>query len=181
MTDDIVLETIDEETISPARDAEIKQMLFEAFPDGVESFTETRHWHGSAPLYSVVGRRGGRMVGNVGIVVRDVACGGRIVRVAGIQNLGVVPPVRGANLGGALLAEAMDEARRRGIDFGLLFCVPQLERYYSSNGWRLIDVPVIMQYQGQTCPIPGKNITMACELTDELFPAGEIDLRGADW
>jgi N-acetylglutamate synthase-like GNAT family acetyltransferase len=101
--------------------------------------------------------------------------------VAGIQNLGVHPRYRGRNLGGELLARGMAEAKRRGIAFGALFCVPELERFYNSNGWRKIDVDVIMQYQGQTCPIPGKNIAMVQELADRRFPDGNIDLCGADW
>ena len=51
MNDGIVFEIIEEETITPVRDAEIKALLFEAFPDGRESFSRSRHWHGSAPLY----------------------------------------------------------------------------------------------------------------------------------
>jgi len=179
--DDMTLETLEEESISPAQDAEIRSMLFEAFPDGATSFAETRHWHGSAPEYSVICRRAGRVVANVGIVVREVRSGGEAVRVAGIQNVGVLPALRGRNLGGTVLAQAMAEAKRRGIDFGLLFCVPELGPYYSRNGWRTIDVPVIMQYQGRTCPIPGKNITMVQDLTDRPFPDGDVDLRGADW
>ena len=177
----LAFEIIDEAKITPAQDAEIRALLFEAFPDGRTSFAETRHWHGSAPQYSVVARRAGRVVGNAGIVVRDVRSGETAVRVAGIQNLGVHPHERGKNLGGKLLAKGVAEARRRGIAFGLLFCVPQLERYYASNGWKKIDISVIMQYQGQTCPIPGKNIAMVQELTDRRFPGGDIDLAGADW
>jgi predicted N-acetyltransferase YhbS len=182
MSDDgIVFEVIEEETITPAQDAEIKALLFKAFPDGLTSFSATRHWHGSAPLYSVIGRKGGRVVGNIGIVARDIRRGRTVVRVAGVQNLGVDPDERGRNLGGRLLDQAMAEAQRRGIAFGLLFCVPELERYYSSNGWKKIDVPVIMQYQGETGPIPGKNIAMIRELGARRFPKGDLDLCGADW
>ena len=182
MTDNrLVFEIIDEADVTAELDTEIRTMLFEAFPDGRVSFAQTRHWHGSAPEYNVLCRIDGHIVGNTSIVVRDVVAGGQQVRIAGIQNLGVVPAQRGRNIGGAVLAVAMGEARRRGIPFGMLFCVPQLERFYGANGWRTIDLAVVMQYQGQTCPIPGKNIGMVLKMTGRPFPAGDVDLRGADW
>jgi predicted N-acetyltransferase YhbS len=179
--DRLVFEIIEEVAITPAQNREIKALLFEAFPDGRTAFAETRHWHGSAPQYSVIARRGGRVVGNAGIIVRDIRSGGTAVRVAGIQNLAVHPQERGKNLGGKLLSKGMAEARRRGIDFGLLFCVPELRHYYHSNGWKKIDAAFTMLYQGRTCPIPGKNIAMIRELTDRRFPGGAVDLAGADW
>lgn len=182
MTDEtIAFEIIDEAVITPAQDAEIKALLLKAFAAEVETFSKSRHWHGSAPLYSVIARRGGQVIGNCGVVVRDIRCGKTPARVAGIQNLGVRPDARGHNLGGLLLGRGMDEAKRRGIPFGLLFCVPELERFYNSNGWRTIDVAVLMQYEGRTQPIPGKNIAMVIELAGRPFPTGDLDLCGADW
>ena len=179
--DAIAFEIIEEAAISPAQDAEIKTLLVKAFDAEVDTFSKSRHWHGSAPLYSVIARRGGQVIGHCGVVVRDLRCGQMAARVAGIQNLGVRPDARGHNLGGRLLARGMDDARRRGIPFGLLFCVPELERFYRSNGWKKIDVSVIMQYEGRTQPIPGKNIAMVLSLAGRPFPAGDLDLCGADW
>jgi predicted N-acetyltransferase YhbS len=145
-------------------------------------FSKTRHWHGSAPAYSLVHQRNRQALGHVGIVVRTVMAGGTPVKVAGIQNLAVRPNRRGTGLGAKLIAAAMDEARRRGISQGLLFCAPTLEKFYKALGWATVPASVIMlDEQGRRVPIPGKNICMVKPLSVTPFPPGVIDLHGADW
>lgn len=81
-----------------------------------------------------------------------------------------------------MLEAATREATRRGIVFGILFCVPELARYYRRDHWEIRHIDVRMDYDGQTnIPIPGKNVCMVRCLTAKSFPAGEIHLQGADW
>lgn len=129
----------------------------------------------------------GRVAGHVGIVIREVRCGrtrataGKPALVAGIQNLAVAHELRGRGLSQQLMTEAMTEAVRRSVPFGLLFCVPELERLYASLGWRRTDVSVTLIENGKRVPIPGKNIAMFKELAGKPFPRGDIDLQGMDW
>jgi len=178
---DVRPKLVEEGDVTPDLDARIRELLCGSFPANAGVYSETRRWHGSAPAYSLYHEEGGRILAHVGMVVRDVRWGGRSVRVAGIQNLSVHPSLRGEKLGHALVRAGMAEAARRGIPFGLLFCVPGLEAYYGAVGWARLDGPVTMVYEGQTTPIPAKNIAMAVTLGDEPLPPGAIHLEGPDW
>lgn len=177
---DRFFEVLDEKVVSPALDLELRQFLGECFEPGTP-LRQSRYWHNSAPEYSVVCRSGGALLGHIGIVVRQIRCGETQAMIAGVQNLGVRPGVRGGRIGFRLLDAAMDEARRRDIVFGLLFCVPALEAYYAANGWRTTTEPVTMRYLAGDEPIPGKNIGMYRLLGSQAFPSGPIHLQGPDW
>ncbi|HOX04923.1 MAG TPA: GNAT family N-acetyltransferase [Planctomycetota bacterium] len=176
------LEIVDEGAMTAELDAAIRAMLCVVFQSDAGAFAQTRHWHGSAPEFSLLGREGGRILGHVGIVTRQVTCGGRPARIAGIQNLAVLSEARKSGLSRRLMTESMAEAARRGIRWGLLFCVPGLERFYASLGWRTLAVPVTEAGgDGRGSLITAKNIAMSLDLAGEPFPAGAIDLRGRDW
>jgi N-acetylglutamate synthase-like GNAT family acetyltransferase len=176
------LDLIEESDMPPEIDAAIKGLLCECFGPDVEEFSRSRHWHGSAPNYTVIYRQRSEVVGHVGIVLRTIRCGRVPTEIAGIQSLAVSPRRQGTMLAWALMKRSMKEARKRGVPFGLLFCVPSLERLYAAMRWERIDVITTMRDEkGQTVPIPGKNIAMVLKLDDRPFPEGDIDLQGADW
>ena len=123
-----------------------------------------------------------RWLGQVGIIERQITCGGVPVRVAGIQSLAVAPDWRRSGLSQRLMTAAMQEARRRGMGFGLLFCVPELEGFYARMGWRRIDRAVAMRdAAGRPVPLTAKNISMELALAGDPLPPGPIDLEGRDW
>jgi predicted N-acetyltransferase YhbS len=176
------LEIISEVDVSPELDREIRQLLCECFPPDVELFSRERHWHHSVPAYSVLCHDVDRLVGHVAIVDRQITCDGQPVRVAGVQSLAVASLWRRTRLSQRLMIATMDEARRRGHDFGLLFCVPELERFYSALDWQKSSPPVrMLDEQGRAARLPAKNIVMHFPLADRPFPSGPIDLRGPDW
>lgn len=171
---------LEEKDVTPALDLEWRQFLGECFEPNTPLF-QSRYWHNSAPAYSVVCRSGGTLCGHIGIVVRRIRCGDTPITIAGVQNVGVKPVARGGRLGYRMLDAAMDEARRQGIEFGLLFCVPALEAYYAGNSWQTTTEPVTMRYLAGDEPIPGKNIGMYRTLGTQAFPSGPIHLQGPDW
>jgi predicted N-acetyltransferase YhbS len=176
------LKVIEEDKMTPEKDAAIRQLLCGCFPEDAVIFRKTRHWHGSAPAFSLVEEGQGRINGHVGVVVRAITCGARELTVGGIQNLAVRPELRGSGLGRALAARCMIEAKSRGLMYGLLFCVPALRRYYESLGWFTVGAPVSMlDSQGVKSQLPAKNICLAMRLGSTPFPPGNIDLQGADW
>ena len=177
-----VLAVIPDPEMPDQLDDEIRRLLCICFPADKAAFSHQRAWHDSWPAYTVVARAVDNLVGHVGMVVRSVEVSSLHVRVAGVQNFCVAPSHRGRGLSPKLMDRALLEARRRGIPFGLLFCVPELERLYTRLGWRTIDVPVTMHDElGNAAPIPSKNIAMVVELSPSLFPQGPIDLQGRDW
>jgi len=181
---------VDERQMTPALDAAIRALLCECHPDLVEPLSRSRYWHGSVQAYSFCYQEGDRVLGHVGVVLREIRCDGRPVMIAGVQNLAVTPRLRGKGLSRQLMREAAAEAARRKIRFGMLFCVPGLERFYNSLDWFRIEARVTMRDEtGQPAPIIDENITMVTELArrpcgglpGERFVAQEMDLQGPDW
>ena len=177
------LEVIEEAAISPETDLAMRRFLVLCFDAASGAFfMQSRHWHGAAPEYSVIGRVNGELCAHVGVVVRRIRCGKTQVAVAGIQNVGVRPSCRGKGLGPWVMQAAMDEAVRRKIPFGLLFCVPELEHYYARLGWVTTHESATMNLSGGADePTPAKNIAMYWSPKGEKLPAGPIHLQGPDW
>ncbi len=176
------LELIEESDMPPEIDAAVRRLLSKCFPPDAEDFLQSRYWHGSVPAYTLIYRHGEEVVGQVGVVLRTIQCGGVSVDIAGIQSLAVSPQTQGAMLAWALMKRSMKEARKRAVPFGLLFCVPSLERFYAAMKCEHIDVNTTMRdEQGRAVPIPGKNVAMVLKLAGRPFPQGDIDLQGADW
>ena len=182
MTATELIELVEESNLSPDLDRAIRDLLCLCFPPDVPVFSQTRYWHGTAPEYSFFRREAGLVTGHVGIVRRTIRIGSRQVTIAGVQNLAVSPDRRQTGLGALLMIRALNEARRRGIDFGLLFCVPGLARFYTSLGWQIQNRLFFWADEnGGRVPIPEKNIGMALNLGPDPFPAGDVDLQGRDW
>lgn len=173
---------VDECEMTPELDAAIRRSLCACFPADVAVFSETRRWHGSGPLFSAFIKDSGEVIAHVGVVDRMVRFGSSPARAAGIQNVFVLPSYRGRNLSDAVMLAAQEEARARGFDCGLLFCVPRLEKVYARMGWRVIANDVVrVDDDGLEKPIPGKNIGMFLPLSWPQAPPHTIHLGGNDW
>ncbi len=178
----VSVELIEEDRIGLELDAAIRRLLCDCFPADATAFSASRAWNGVRPLYSVICGHGDRIVGHVGIVERQIVCGGVPTHIAGIQSLAVAPDMRKSGASQRLMIAAMDDARRRGIGFGLLFCLPGLADFYARLGWRQIERAVAMRDAARrSVPLTSKNIAMCLPLGDDPFPPGPIDLAGRDW
>jgi predicted N-acetyltransferase YhbS len=169
--------------IDPAMDASIRAGLCQCFPPDRESFAQSRAWHGSLPDWTAVIQEGGEVIAYTGVVERIIRVGHDTVRVAGVQNVFVLPDHRGQGLCRQLMMTTMAEAEHRGVDFGLLFCTFELSTIYSNLDWRRLDRRTILRIasDGREVPIPKKNLGMFYPVTRDDFPAGEIHLQGNDW
>ena len=174
---------ITEADLDRSTDAAIKAGLIECFPADAETFAKTRAWHGSAPTYTAIVEDEGRVVAHVGVVVRTILVGAMPVTVAGVQNVFVVPSHRGTGLVDRVMTVAMDEARARRLECGLLFCLPVLTRVYERTGWKLLSARSVWatgEQQGRYL-LDDKNVLMFLQITRKDFPNGPIDLNGDDW
>ena len=178
-----VPQIIDETQMPPALDQAIRDALCLCFPDGVANFSVTRQWHGSGPEYSAVMQdEAGKVIAHAGVVNRTVSIGGTQIRVAGIQNVCVLPEGRGKGLSDQVMIAAMEEAQRRDYDCGLLFCLPVLEKVYARTGWISVGLrDVIRTENGRDISIPNKNIAMYLPMKMKALPEGAIHLQGNDW
>lgn len=174
--------TINEEEMTPALDRAILANLRRAFAGEPDTVFETRSWHGSRPAFSAYLDRDGAVVAHAGVVDRTIKVGGISLRIAGVQNVFVVPEARGGGNCQKVMNLAMIEAMKRGFDLGLLFCIPKLEKTYASCGWiNLGEREAIRVEEGRELPLPGKNIAMYHPLKLTQFPDGIIHLCGNDW
>lgn len=172
-----------EKDMDERTDREIRKGLCECYPLDVEVFAKTRAWHGSSPAWSACREEDDRVTAHVGIVTREISVGIEKLRVAGIQNVFVLPSHRGMGLGGVIMQVAMDMAKGMGYDSGLLFCIPELEKMYARCGWTLLPKEEIVRVaeSGREIPLPAKNIAMFHPLRRKDFPPGNIHLCGNDW
>lgn len=174
---------VPEDKISPAEDAAIRAALCLCFPPDREVFSHSRAWHGSYPTWSVLVDQQDRIIAHAGIVEREVLIGTERVRVAGIQNVFVLPEYRGAGLFQQVMSVAMDVALHRGLDLGLLFCSREIAVKYARIQWRLLEARNATRIDENGCPasLPAKNVTMVYPLRRSEAPPGDIHLLGNDW
>ena len=174
---------VNEDQIDECLDQSIKEGLCICFPPDKEIFSKSRYWHGTAPSWAVLVEEGSQVLAHVGVVERTICVPDEQVTVAGIQNLFVLPGQRSRGFFPKIMKVSMEEARKRGHDFGLLFCIPELEKIYIRCKWKLLpDRKVIrVDETGQEVPLPSKNITMYYPLARSEFPQGDIHLQGNDW
>jgi hypothetical protein len=172
-----------EQSLTAAEDAAIRTALCRCFPPDYEVFSKTRAWHGTLPTWTVLVEHEDLVIAHAGIVEREILVGQEPIRAAGVQNVLVVPEYRGSKLFLQIMSAAMDEAGRRYLDLGILFCTPDLARIYAWVGWQLLEERHVVRIDdnGQPQPLPQKNVTMFYPLVRADFPPGDIHLQGNDW
>ena len=198
------LSCVSEQDISVELDRSIRNALVVCFPADHEYYSKQSWWH-CIPIYRVLARDSkDSVVAHAAVVERVIICEKSTeVRVAGIQSFCVLPKYRGISLSDKMMSVVVREAKRRGFDAGLLFCLPKLEPVYGRMGWSRLDAAVYMADDKENLPvrqtdggrvrlarrggqagrklIPAKNIAMFYPLRIKQFPAGDIDLAGSDW
>ena len=177
------VQIIDERELAADLEAAIRRALVMCFPKDAEFFSHSRAWHGSAPAFSAVIVENEGVIAHLGVVLRRITVGGVSVEVAGIQNACVLPKHRGRGLCRKMLDTAMAEAKDRGADFGVLFCVADLVEVYGRCEWKqLSDRPFgRVDLDGAERPLVEGNVPMWLPLGRSEFPAGEVYLCGNDW
>ncbi len=177
------VQLVNEHDLAPELDASIRQLLVTCVPKDAQFFSHSRAWHGSPPSFSAVVIEAEELIAHLGVVQRRITIGGAPARVAGVQNVAVLPDRRGQGLTRKMLAAAMDEALERGLDYGLLFCEPKTVPVYARCGWlELPDQPVVrVDSDGLEKPLLPGNLSMWLPLAKQAFPAGTVHLGGNDW
>jgi GNAT superfamily N-acetyltransferase len=173
---------IDEANLSARLDAAIRKSLCRCFPDACEVFSRTRAWHGSPPNWTVLVEDDGTVIAHAGVVDRTIRAGDQRLRVAGVQNVFVVPEFRGRGWMRTVMTALTEEANRRDCDAGLLFCTLEIARRYQRLGWRRIERPLKrIDEDGHEQPLPSGNYILFYPLIRTELPAGVLDLQGNDW
>ena len=178
-----VPEIINEEDISSEQDRLIKEGLCRCCPKDISVFSKTRAWHGSSPAWSAVISFDKSIIAHAGVVDRIIKVGNEQLRVAGIQNVFVLPEYRGQGFCGKVITAAMEEAARLKYDMGLLFCTAEVKKVYAKYGWVWLEERKVFMTDENGCKdvISSENRGMFFPIRIKELPNGTIDLQGPDW
>lgn len=180
----IAVRVVDERRMPVELDRQIRRVLCVCFPKDEGVFSKTRAWHGCAPAWSVVLEdAAGAILAHVGIVDRTVSVGRQSFRVGGVQNVLVMPEVRGQGLSDRVMTAAQAVMCCQGLDAGLLFCIPKLVGVYARTGWVTMSGLEVVRIDetGSEVPLPEGNVAMWLPIRHAGVPEGRLHLNGNDW
>jgi GNAT superfamily N-acetyltransferase len=176
------LRIVKESEINHGLDAVIKKGLCTCFPKDRFEFAQNRPWHGSIPAYSLLIEDGKNIIAHAGVVDRTIKVENRTYRVAGVQSLFVMPEHRGTGLSDRVLKAAMQEAKDRDFEYGLLFTTKDKINVYARNSWLQITRQKFIRIEdGTEIFLPDETVKMYYPLKDNDFPKGIVNLQGNDW
>lgn len=182
MQEHVVYRILPENDITDALDRSIKETLVLCFPNDASHFQGQRWWHSRHQWTASALDMGGRFIAGLCVVERTISVGGKTVKTAGIGNVCTHPDFRGRGIIDRIMALALEEARTRNLEAGLLFCKPALEKVYNRMGWKRLDARVILDDgAGNQIPPKEQDIVMTIPLLVESFPDGPVNLNGRDW
>ena len=94
----------------------IRRILWAAFPEGEEGFTEEDWQHGLGGVHFVLDLEG-RIVGHASVVERELHVGDRLLRTGYVEAVAVEPAWQGRGLGTLLMRHVTDDVRARSRTF----------------------------------------------------------------
>lgn len=126
----------------------------------------------------------GRVVGHVGWAHREITVGTQTLAIGGVGGVLVSADARGVHLGRELMSWAAQSMRDHGrVAFVYLGCREEVVPFYESCGWMRIRAregsvgrdgrPVVTE--------PGPPILILPISPLQMWPDGDIDLRGRAW
>ena len=176
------IEIVEEDGLQAGDDRQIRELLRLCFPDWSDIFLQHRTWHNTPPIFSVIVREQGQIVGHIAVVVRTITTTWNFrYNVASIQGVCVATDRRHTGLAKGLLRVALQESTNRGFLFAILYCKELLVPYYLSQGWKLADDSIIM-WNSRDLPICMRsNCPMYYELSTVPFPEGPLDVHSPSW
>ena len=174
---------LNESDITIEIDRRIREVLIECFAHRIDEFGKCRWLNGNVPDFTVVAECRGKVVGHTAAIEKMITTGGKSVRTCGIANVCVTAEHRGKGVVDIILKAAMDEAREREYDIGLLFCQDHVKNIYVRTGWAdLLGVRVEYLENGMHVFIPaGRHKMLYWLKISDLERRGKINLNGTRW
>lgn len=127
-----------------------------------------------------LGLLGGRMVTHAGLVERQITIAGQPLTAAGVGGVCTHPDYQRRGYARAIL----EDVRRAicadpRVHLGLLFCGPELVRYYTSCGWEHRTEPLYALQFGRRVGFPVDYMILL--KPGVAVPRGEVDLQNIPW
>jgi GNAT superfamily N-acetyltransferase len=172
-----------ESQIDGELDASIRKSLCICFPWHRHFYENLRPWHGITPMFTVFLEKDSDIIAHAAIVDTRIKIDNRPFRVAGLQNVFVIPAYRKKGVSDIILQSAMTEAEKYDFDFGLLFTsYDPVLKVYARNGWSEIENQDFYKIEnGKTSCFPPDKHKMFYPLKLKSFPEGTVRLTTNDW
>ncbi len=174
---------INESQIDSHLDSLIRKSLCICFPWHKHIYEIQRPWHGITPLFTAFIKRNCDIIAHAAVVDTRIKIDNKSFRVAGLQNVFVIPDYRKKGVSDIILQAAITEAEKYDFDFGLLFTSynPVL-KVYARNGWIEIKKQDFYKIEdGKTSCFPPDKHKMFYPLKLKDFPEGTVRLKTNDW
>ena len=114
------------------------------------------------------------------LLKREILVGGEPVWVAGVGGVATRPEWQRHGLASQLLRAAQTFMRAEiRVPFGLLICADERQHFYAGCGCQSVASTLNFSQDGRQRAL--KTCVMVLPLADQVWPAGEIDLRGLPW
>lgn len=173
---------INESEISECLESGLKKSLCICFPKDEKVFSKVTYWQ-SVPSYRVYLEKDGKVVSHIAVIDRVITVVDEEFRIAGIQSVFVLPEYRGSDICKEMFSHVIKEAQRRGFDFSLLGCMPELEKYYQRFGYKRLTGRQILYTDegGNDHIIEDNEVIMWRPVCKEEIPTGNVNFNGNKW
>jgi aminoglycoside 2'-N-acetyltransferase I len=140
---------------------------------------ESIEWAMSSTWFAL-GRLGGRLVTQFGVLNRIIQVNGQKLSIAGIGGVATHPDFQRRGFAANLLQAGSDQMRRLGgYDFAMLYCDPKLIPYYAKSGYRQVLNSIYILQHGQR--VLFEDHQMVLPLSGKPWPEGDVDVNGPPW
>lgn len=154
-----------------------KQKLFGWGDDIFGTSSLELYWRGKN--YHFIIYIAGSPVSHVGVLKHAVNVGEQSVTVGGVGGVVTVPEEQHRGHARELMQHATRLLEQWKVDAGLLFCLKRMVPYYESQGWRLVEQPVLIEQPRGEIISPLE--VMVFPLAGHPWPNGNVKLNSFPW
>jgi GNAT superfamily N-acetyltransferase len=124
-------------------------------------------------------RVSGELVSHVGVLTHEVSVDGKAVTVGGVGAVVTPPPWQKRGYARELMLHTARYFEAAQLYAGLLFCLKRRVPFYESQGWRLVNDPVLIQQPSGEMLAPLE--VMILPIGERIWPEGEVKLNSFPW
>ena len=170
--------------VTPSIDRQMDRLYRVAFGIEVEEHEpqpESSSAEGVSPFdWFVLGWIDSQLVSQLALLRREIRVGTKKTWVAGVAGVATHPTWQGQGFASSLLRITQDfMCREINLPFGLLVCKDELRPLYERSGWKHVADGLISEHDGARSLL--ETSVMVFPISEQDWPAGEIDLCGSSW
>ena len=121
----------------------------------------------------------GKTVSHVGLLKHVVSVGGEAVTVGGVGGVVTVPEEQHRGHARELMQRAVRLLEDWRVDAGLLFCLQRTVPFYESQGWQVVERPVLIRQPSGEIASPLE--VMILPLGERPWLGGQVRLNSLPW